>query len=74
MNQIEQLLPYAQIIVAILLITSILLQQGKAAMGSSFGQGGEFSTTRRGPEKNLFTLTIVLGSAFIILALLNLLV
>ncbi len=74
MDYIEQALPYLQIAVAILLITTILFQQGKAAMGSSFGQGGEFSSTRRGPEKNLFIITIVLGSSFIILALLNLLV
>ena len=72
--QLEQLLPYAQIIVAVLLITVILLQQGKAAMGGSFGQSGEFSSTRRGPQKHLFTLTIVLGIFFIGLAIVNLLV
>ncbi len=72
--QIEQLLPYAQIIVAVLLITVILLQQGKAAMGGSFGQSGEFSSTRRGPQKHLFTLTIILGIFFIGLAIVNLLV
>ncbi len=72
--QIQQFLPYAQIIVAAILITVILLQQGKAAMGGSFGQSGEFSTTRRGPEKHLFTLTIVFGILFIGLAILNLLV
>ena len=72
--QIEQLLPYAQIIVAVLLITIILLQQGKAAMGGSFGQSGEFSSTRRGPQKHLFTLTIILGIFFIGLAIVNLLV
>lgn len=72
--QIEPLLPYAQIIVAVLLITVILLQQGQAAMGGSFGQSGEFSTTRRGPQKHLFTLTIILAVFFIGLAILNLLV
>lgn len=72
MNQFTQLLPYLQIAVAILLITVILLQQGKAAMGGSFGQSGEFSSTRRGPEKHLFTSTIILGVLFIGLAILNL--
>ncbi len=72
MYQFQQLLPYIQIIVAGLLITVILLQKGKAAMGSSFGQSGEFSSTRRGPEKHLFTSTIVLGVVFILLALVNL--
>ncbi len=70
----SQILPYIQIIVAVLLITVILLQQGKAAMGGSFGQSGEFSSTRRGPQKHLFTLTIVLGILFIGFAILNLLV
>lgn len=72
--QLAQILPYIQIVVAGLLIATILLQQGKAAMGSSFGQAGEFSSTRRGPEKYLFTSTIVLGVLFIGLALLNLLI
>lgn len=70
----QQILPYAQIIVAVLLITVILLQKGKAAMGSSFGQSGEFSSTRRGPQKYLFNSTIVLGVLFIGLALINLLI
>ncbi len=71
--QLTQLLPYAQILVAILLITVILLQQGKAAMGSSMG-GSDFTATRRGPQKHLFTATIILGILFIGLAILNLLV
>jgi len=70
--QLTELLPYAQIIVAILLVTVILLQQGKAAMGGSFGQSGEFTSTRRGPEKQLFNSTIILGVLFIVLALINL--
>ncbi len=73
MYNLQQILPYVQILIAALLITVILLQQGKAAMGGSFGQSGEFSTTRRGPEKHLFTSTIVLGVLFIGMAILNLL-
>ncbi len=74
MQQFEQFLPYMQIIIAGLLVAVILLQKGRGAMGSSFGQAGEFSSTRRGPEKHLFTLTIVLGIFFIGLAILNLLI
>lgn len=70
--QLSQILPYAQILVSVLLITVILLQQGQAAMGSSMGQG-DFNTTRRGPQKHLFTATIVLAILFIGLAVLNLL-
>ena len=65
-------LPVAQITIAILLITSILLQKRGTALGSAFGGGdtGAYST-RRGIQKNLFWATIVSGALFIILALLN---
>jgi len=62
----------AQIIVTILLIIFILLQQRGTALGSAFGGGGEFYTTRRGLQKKIFGATIFSGIAFIVLALLNL--
>ena len=52
----------------------ILLQQRGTALGSAFGGGGEFYSTRRGIQKKLFWATIFLGAAFIFLALLNLIV
>jgi len=68
----KEILPFLQIIVSLLLITIILLQQGKAAMGSAFGQGEGFHTERRGMERHLFTGTIILGVIFVSLAVLNL--
>ncbi len=68
----KEFLPYLQIIVSVLLIASILLQKGGAAMGSAFGQGEDFHTERRGADKTLFISTIVLSVVFIVLALLNL--
>ena len=65
-------LPTAQIIVAILLVIFILLQQRGTALGSAFGGGGEFYTTRRGIQKKILWATVFLGVAFIVLALLNL--
>ena len=62
----------AQIIVAIFLIIFILLQQRGTALGSAFGGGGEFYSTRRGIQKKIFWATVILGIAFIVLALLNL--
>ncbi len=60
-------------LVAALLVAVILLQQGGAAMGSAFGQGGDsFHTERRGSERVLFFSTIFLGAIFIGLALVNL--
>lgn len=65
-------LPFAQIIVAVLLIVLILLQQRGTALGSAFGGEGGFYSTRRGIQKKIYFATCVLGAAFLLLALLNL--
>ena len=71
----KQYLFFAQIAVSILLIISILFQQRGTALGSAFGGGGgEFYSTRRGLQKKIFLASIILGSLFIILGLLNLLI
>jgi preprotein translocase subunit SecG len=61
-----------QIIIAVFLIILILLQQRGSSLGSAFGGAGEFYVARRGAEKKIFWATVVLGTAFVILALLNL--
>jgi preprotein translocase subunit SecG len=66
------ILSIIQIIVSIFLIICIMLQQRGAALDSAFGGGGEFYAARRGMQKTILWLTIVLGVAFIILSLLNL--
>ena len=68
----KEFLPIAQIVVAVFLIVFILLQQRGTALGSAFGGGGGFYATRRGIQKKIFWVTVVLGALFIILALLNL--
>ena len=68
----EDILIFVQIIVAIFLIISILVQQRGTALGSAFGGGGEFYGTRRGIQKKIFWGTVILGALFIILSLLNL--
>jgi len=65
-------LPVLQIIVSIFLVICILLQQRGTALGSAFGGEGGFYATRRGIQKNLFWATCFLGTAFLILAILNL--
>ncbi len=68
------LLPFLQIIVAILLVVCILFQQRGTALGSALGgESGGFYSTRRGIQQKLLYATIFLGAAFIILALINLL-
>ncbi len=59
-------LPYIQIILSILLIGGILLQRSEAGLGGAFG-GDAFSSTqyeRRGAEKTLFRVTLVIGFLF----------
>lgn len=69
----KTILPFIQIIVAILLIVFILLQQRGTALGSAFGgEGGGFYATRRGIQKKIFWGTIICGVLFISLALLSL--
>ena len=59
-------LPYIQIVLAVLLIVFILLQQTGASLGGAFG-GDNFTAgyhTRRGSEKYLFWATIATGILF----------
>ncbi len=64
----------SEIIVSILLITSILLQNRGAGLSSTFGGdfGGYYS--KRGFEKFLVIFSSVLAAIFIILAVINLLI
>lgn len=70
------LLPYVQIALSVLLIITILLQQTGSGLGGAFG-ADNFSSgfhTRRGLERTLFYVTIVLGVLFALIALANLFV
>jgi preprotein translocase subunit SecG len=48
------------------MILTILLQQRGASLGAGFGSSGELFTTRRGIDKNLFEVTIVLSVVFVL--------
>jgi preprotein translocase subunit SecG len=62
----------AQIVVSITLIVLVLLQTKGSALGGVFGgSDSTIYTTRRGLEKTIFNLTIVVAAVFFILALLN---
>ncbi|MDP4009133.1 MAG: preprotein translocase subunit SecG [bacterium] len=65
-------LPHIILLVAILLITTILLQQRGSGLGAGFGGDSGVPTTRRGGEKRLYFATVVLAVLFIGLAFLNL--
>jgi preprotein translocase subunit SecG len=57
-------LTIAQIIICVALIAAILLQSKGSGLGSVFGGDGSVFRTRRGAEKGLFQLTIILAIAF----------
>lgn len=69
MNQVIYLI---QIIVAVLIIVTILLQQKGSGLGSTFGGEVSFYRAKRGAEKMLFYFTIILTVIFIFLSLLGL--
>ena len=51
---------------AVLMIVAILLQQRGASLGAGFGGSGELYTTRRGLDKNLYEVTIILAVMFVL--------
>ncbi len=63
----------AQMILAVALVAAILLQQRGTGLGGAFGGEVTAYRSRRGIERTLFRLTILLGVLFVIFSLLNLL-
>ena len=63
-------LAVAQILIAIALITTILFQLHGGGLGGIFGQPESVYRTRRGIEKTLFRLTVVLSVTFVVFAVL----
>ena len=70
----ELILNIAQIVLAVLLIAAILLQARGTGLGAAFGGGGNVYRTKRGAEKKLFQLTIVIAILFFGVSLANALV
>ena len=65
-------LSIVQVIVSAALIIIILIQARSGGLGGVFGgSGGSIHRTRRGPERTLFILTIVLSVVFFIISLVN---
>ena len=76
MDLIATILPYAQIILSVILVTAILLQQSAAGMGGAFGgsDGDSFRHTRRGFEKFLFYLALACAILFALFAFLSIII
>ena len=64
----ENYLNLAQLVISIVLIVVVLLQTRGGDIGAAFGAGGGGGSsfrTRRGLEKTLFQLTIILAFVFV---------
>lgn len=61
----------AQIVLAVLITISVLLQAQGTGLGSTWGGGGETYHTRRGLEKVVFYFTIGAIALFILTSLLS---
>ncbi len=73
MEALVSALPYAEVILSILLIVGIVLQQRGATLGGAFG-GDNFASTfykRRGAEKFLFNATIIIAVLLVLAAAMN---
>ena len=73
MEALVSALPYAEIILSILLIVGIVLQQRGATLGGAFG-GDNFASTfykRRGAEKFLFVATISIAILLVLAAIVS---
>ena len=72
MTTLASVLPWVQITLSVLLIGAVLLQQSEAGLGGTFGGSTEANVfkTKRGAEKQLFIITIILAILFAVSALL----
>jgi preprotein translocase subunit SecG len=64
----------AQIVLSAALILAVLLQVRGGGLGGIFGQPDSIYRTRRGVEKTLFQLTIVLAVLLILISVITLVV
>lgn len=60
-----------QIVLAVLLVVVVLMQQRGSGLGMAFGGDSGGYRSRRGAEKILHIATIVIASAFCVVALLT---
>lgn len=55
---------YITIITAVCIVLLILVQTRGASLGAGLGGGAEVNTTRRGTDKTIFQITVVLTMIF----------
>ena len=55
---------YITIVSAVIMTILVLIQTRGATLGAGFGGGGEVNTVRRGSDKTIFQLTIIVAFFF----------
>ncbi|MCX6807014.1 MAG: preprotein translocase subunit SecG [Candidatus Berkelbacteria bacterium] len=70
----EKFLPIAQIVLSILLISTILLQHRGTGLGGAFASESNIYRSKRGIEKFLFNITIILAILFCITAIVTVII
>ena len=65
----EKILQIIEVVLAVILIISVLLQQRGSGLGGAFGSNAAAFSTRRGFDKFLYYTTIVTGTLFVLVAL-----
>jgi len=71
-DHLKSILVVLEIIVSVFLIILILIQSKGTSVAEIFGGSGSFYMTKRGIEKKLHILTIILVCLFFVLALASL--
>lgn len=69
----DNLFPIITIVSAVLMTLLILIQSRGASLGAGFGGSSEIYTTRRGADKTMHQMTIVLAFIFVLSIILDLL-
>lgn len=68
---VKQVISLIQIILAMILIALILLQAKGTGLGSTFGGDFNFYSTKRGAEKLIFNVTIIVSVLFFLTSLIG---
>ena len=63
-----RILGYSQILLSILLVAGILLQQKGSGLGSALGGSNLEYSTKRGAEKFIFWVTVVVAVLFVVVS------
>ena len=70
----QKVLYIVQILISTLIIVAVLMQNRGAGLSAVFGGGGNIYRTKRGLEKGLFTLTIILVVLFVLAGVVSLVI